>query len=161
MKTDRWLMVFAALLCLVTWRRWRAALPPPNETQMRIPSVRHSAIAIPSESLDVYLETIAANDPFRLSSRPAAVRFDARGDLTVPGAPAAVVASRPQLVVKGIVGGPPWQAIVDGLPGQPPGTIVAAGATFERLVVRAVSRDSVIVQGPDTTWTLTLNRPKP
>jgi hypothetical protein len=159
MKIERWLAVLAVLLCLTTWQRWRAALPPLGENQT-LPPVRRATAAIPTESLEVYLETIAGNDPFRLSNRPADVRFDSRGDV-VAVAPVAAVASRPQLVVKGIVGGPPWQAIVDGLPGQPPGTIVAPGTKFDQLVVRTVSRDSVIVQGPDTTWKLTLNRPKP
>jgi hypothetical protein len=161
MKIHGWLVVLTVLLCGATWQRWRAALPTSDANPTQMPAARPRTALIPAESLNVYQETITANDPFRLSNRPAVVRFDARGDVGVGGTPGPPVTTRPQLVVKGIVGGPPWQAIIDGLPGQPPGTIVTPGATFDQLVVRAVSRDSVIVQGPDTTWTLTLNRPKP
>jgi hypothetical protein len=59
-------------------------------------------------------------------------------------------------VLRGIVGGPPWQAIVDGIPGIPDGSVLKAGQTFEKYVIRSVSKDTVIVQGPDTTWHLTL-----
>jgi hypothetical protein len=57
-------------------------------------------------------------------------------------------------VLKAIIGGPPWQAVIDGIPGQPPGTIAGTGARFDKLVVRSVTRDTVVVQGPDTTWSL-------
>ena len=63
---------------------------------------------------------------------------------------------RPVLSLKGIVGGPPWQAIIDGIPGQPPGTVVRSGSSFDRLQVRDVMRDTVIVQLPDTVLVLTL-----
>jgi hypothetical protein len=62
------------------------------------------------------------------------------------------------MTLKAIVGGPPWQAVVDGIPGQAQGTIVRAGAAFDKLVARAVTRDSVIIQGPDTAWVLTFRR---
>jgi hypothetical protein len=61
---------------------------------------------------------------------------------------------RPTFALKAIVGGPPWSAVIDGIPGQAAGTVIRQGAQFEKLVVRSVTRDSVIIQGPDTTWVL-------
>jgi hypothetical protein len=104
-------------------------------------------------------DLIVSNDPFRLSNSAAAVRFDPNNENGVPGAPVmSPPPIRPNMTLKAIVGGPPWQAIVDGIPGQPPGTIVRVGAAFDKLVTRAVTRDSVIIQGPDTTWVLTFRR---
>ena len=101
-----------------------------------------------------------SNDAFRLANEPAAVRYDpnddARASRAAMAPPPAPI--RPTMTLKAIVGGPPWQAVVDGLPGRPPGTIVRVGASFDRLVARRVTRDSVFIQGPDTSWVLTFQR---
>ena len=117
---------------------------------------------VDDDSLAEAAANTAANDPFRLVNRPASVRYDAKleGGMGVPGL-AAYVPPRPQLFVKAIIGGPPWQAIVDGLPGQQPGMIVRTGNTFDKLTVRSVGRDTVVIQAPDTTWKLTLTRDRP
>ncbi|MGH7620563.1 MAG: hypothetical protein ACREPM_25385, partial [Gemmatimonadaceae bacterium] len=135
------------------WGRWtldtsgvpdRAGVP-----QLRAPTSR-----VDDDSLAAAEDAIVTNDPFRLSNSPPAVRYDPAAD----GPGAAVLAllpqPRPVLVLKAIVGGPPWQAVIDGLPGQPAGTVARAGSTYDRLVVRSVTRDSVVVQGADTLWVL-------
>lgn len=125
----------------------------------RIPAVASVAVAaVDDDSLSEAAANAAANDPFRLVNRPSSVRYDAHTEGGIGGAIQQFVPPRPQLVVKAIVGGPPWQAIVDGLPGQQPGTIVRSGSTFEKLTVRSVGRDTVVIQAPDTTWKLTLSR---
>ena len=63
---------------------------------------------------------------------------------------------RPQLMLKAIIGGPPWSAIVEGIPGQPGGIVITAGLTFDRIHIRAITRDTVVVQASDTTWKLTM-----
>jgi hypothetical protein len=68
---------------------------------------------------------------------------------------------RPTLVLRGIIGGPPWQAIVDGIPGQSAGAIVRQGMAFDAITIRTVTRDTVFVQSPDTSWKLTLARSAP
>lgn len=120
------------------------------------------AIAVDDDSLGEAAANTAANDPFRLVNRPSGVRYDAKTEGGV-GAPAAFVPPpvRPAFVLKAIVGGPPWQAVVDGIPGQQPGTIVRSGTTFDKLIVRSVGRDTVVIQAPDTTWKLTLSRGRP
>ncbi|MEO8623802.1 MAG: hypothetical protein ABI625_22165 [bacterium] len=113
---------------------------------------------VTDDSLTEAAGSMVANDPFRLVNRPSSIRFDARTEGGGPGSPPPSPPYRPSMTVKAIVGGPPWQAIVDGLPGQPPGTIVRSGSTFDKLIVRNVGRDTVVIQAPDTVWKLTLMR---
>jgi len=139
--------------------RWRAA----------VPAVRHqntsmgSTAAMPPDSLEATLaeaeDITTTNDPFRLANAPASVRFNPANENGGAASAAAVAPPvRPNMTLKAIVGGPPWQAIVDGIPGQPQGTVVRTGNAFDRLVARAVTRDSVVIQGPDTTWVLSFRR---
>jgi hypothetical protein len=62
------------------------------------------------------------------------------------------------LVLKAIVGGPPWQALIDGIPGQPIGAIAEQGKRFNGFLVKLVTADSVVVQGPDTSWVLSFRK---
>jgi hypothetical protein len=139
--------------------RWQNAAPSLAVAQSGS-RARVSAPAMPTsraDSVDDAAADVVENDPFRLSNAPAAVAFDPRrlGAASGGATVASARAPRPVLVVRAIVGGPPWAAVVDGIPGQPPGTIVRAGESFDRLRVRSVSRDAVVVQAPDTTWSLT------
>jgi hypothetical protein len=140
--------------------RWRTAAPEVVEQPLAIESSRRVADA---DSLEQQLsdaeDLIVTNDPFRLANAPASMRYDPNTDgVAVAGRVVAPPPPRPVMTLKAIVGGPPWQAVVDGLPGQPPGTVVRSGATFDKLVARAVTRDSVVIQGPDTTWVLSFRR---
>jgi hypothetical protein len=141
--------------------RWRAA----------VPAIRHQSTSMGAapwalaDSLEATLaeaeDLTVSNDPFRLANAPAAVRFNPSNENGSSGAIAMVAPPvRPNMTLKAIVGGPPWQAIVDGIPGQPQGTIVRAGNAFDKLVARAVTRDSVVIRGPDTTWVLSFRRPE-
>lgn len=75
-----------------------------------------------------------------------------------PSAPAAASPPRPRLVLRGVIGGPPWDAIIDGLPGRPAGTVVRDGESVGGFAIRVYSRDTVRVRGADTAWTLILGR---
>jgi len=137
--------------------RWQTSVPATTREPFAFGSG-------PSPSLDTLRAVLeeaenltVSNDPFRLANAPASVRYDPKSD-GVAAAPAAAPPVRPNLMLKAIVGGPPWQAVVDGIPGQPAGTIIRAGATFDKLIARAVTRDSVVIQGPDTTWVLSFRR---
>ena len=121
---------------------------------------RGSTTDSPTTDLDSVADAIVANDMFRLANAPASVRYDPNGERrgTATAASPRPAPVRPIMTLRAIVGGPPWQAVVDGIPGRAPGTIVRAGSEFDRLVARRVTRDSVIIQGPDTTWVLTFQR---
>jgi hypothetical protein len=122
---------------------------------------RHSTLASSTASMDdvsMYDQTtltraadsVIANDAFRTERRPARIAFGmppvTAGESTRP--------PRPQLTLGGIIGGPPWRAIVNGIPNHNGGTIVAPGDTLGGLRIRSIRRDVVVVQGQDTIWTL-------
>jgi hypothetical protein len=99
---------------------------------------------------------IVANNPFRLSRQPATVAYSP----ALEGlAPPTVRPPRPALMLLGIVGGPPWSAILEGIPGRDGSVMVRRGDSLGTLIVRSVGRDTVIINGADTTWRLTLKRP--
>jgi hypothetical protein len=138
----------------VAWLRWQQLATGGLPDRSGIASLRSSAPRIQADSLADAEDAIVTNDPFRLSNSPAAVRYDPASDGQIIGILAGPPQPRPTLVLKAIVGGPPWQAVIDGIPGQPPGTVARAGSRFDRFTVRVVTRDSVIVQGVDTSWVL-------
>jgi hypothetical protein len=150
------LLTIAAAMTTVAFLRWRTAVPAIITQRILFGTVANGA----NDSLDDALadaeEFTVSNDPFRLANAPSPIRFDAKED-RVAG-PAAIAVPRPHLSLKAIVG-PPWQAVIDGIPGQPAGTMVKTGAHFDKLVARVVTGDSVIMQGADTTWVLRFGRP--
>jgi len=92
-------------------------------------------------------------DPFRAARHPSPVAYrpDLEGAPPPPPRP-----PHPVLLLTGIIGGPPWQAVLEGVPGQEGSIVARRGDVFGSLVVRAVKRDTVIVTGMDTTWKLTV-----
>lgn len=152
----RLLLVATVVLAAVGARRWNHLPPLAAETLPTVAPLARVAATPSDDSLSAAGEAIVANDPFRLANAPAAVRYDPAAEDAAAGAGGYVAppAPRPRLVLKAIVGGPPWQAIIDGIPGQPAGTVVRAGNAFEKLTVTSVTRDEVVVHGMDTVWTL-------
>jgi len=147
-------LVGATLLLLVSatarWYRMDAldAAPAPNPI-----AIRRTSAALPDSMLQEAEDLAVSNDPFRLSNTPSDVRYDPATE-GGSGAKTPVAAVRPSFTLKAIIGGPPWHAVIDGIPGQPAGTVVRQGAQYDKLIVRTVSRDSVIIQAPDTSWIL-------
>ena len=106
-----------------------------------------------TDSLEKWGDRVAAGDPFRLERRPATVRYGAQ-----PEANPSPVGTRPALVLKGIIGGPPWEALLEGLPDRQGIVIAHRGDRFATLRIRAVSATGVTVEGADTTWHLTIRK---
>lgn len=154
---EKALFLFACMSTIGAGIRVLSAAGERAEFAPKSLAVSAERVAISDDSIGEAAGNAVANDPFRLANRPATMRFDARTEGAGPGAlpPPSV---RPAFVLKAIVGGPPWQAIVDGIPGQPMGTIVRTGVVFDKLTVRAITRDTVVIQAPDTTWKLTIKR---
>jgi hypothetical protein len=61
-----------------------------------------------------------------------------------------------RLRLKGLVGGPPWRAVLSGLPGVTGDRTVRAGERFEFLRILDIDAAGVSVAADDSTWTLTL-----
>lgn len=120
-------------------------------------------VATPARARDVTMydadvlqraaDSLVANDVFRIERKPSKVAFGAPQPNTVPPAPPKPII---QLVLGGVMGGPPWRAVLSGVPGRDGSVVVATGDTLGGLKVKSVRPDVVIVQGPDTTWTLTV-----
>ena len=144
--------IAALMLGIAAWRWQQSASVGAAAT--RITLARAPAQPIADSSLAEAEELAVTNDPFRLANTPPEVRFDPRDESVSAGRAASFLPPRPSFALKGIIGGPPWQAVIDGVPGQAPGVIVREGERFDQLLVRAVTRDSVVIQGPDTAWTL-------
>lgn len=135
-----------------------ALVRPTGSTRVRPAPVQVRTPPLSPRTLRAAAETTVDNDPFRLSNSPPDA--DAAPRTGAPK-PAPARPPHPTLVLKAITGGPPWQAIVAGMPGQSGDALVAPGATFGALTVQSITRDAVIVRAPDTTWTLSLKRSSP
>lgn len=164
--SDLLLFLSAAAILASAASRVRSAVagPPPDprstSTQYdasRTPPTLDDARARLTDDSTDYTGLIVDNDLFRLANAPSTVRYSPATEGM--GAPQVAVA-RPALSVKAIVGGPPWQAMIDGLPGASP-TLVRSGQLVGPLTVTAVGRDTVTVRGMDTTWKLTLHGSRP
>ena len=106
------------------------------------------------------LRTLVERNPFRASRRPAPVAYDPL--LAAGGGPmseAPPPPPRPPLSVSGIVWGRHPAAVLDGVPGTEPGTLVQPGDTIAGLRVVRITAATVTVRGYDTTWVLTLRQP--
>lgn len=161
---NRWrpeLLMLAATLAAgaIAARRW-FHLEPATETRRAIPAVAGASIlGFTRSALRAAAETTVANDPFRLSNEPPDIDASAQGNKIKLPAPSR--APRPILVLKAITGGPPWQAIVAGIPGQPGDALITPGSSYGALTVQSITRDTVVIRAADTTWNLSLKRSAP
>lgn len=121
----------------------RPRIPPPPEVSMFDDSLVSAATA-----------RVASHDPFRLDRHPTSVAFSTNPQST-PMAPAA---PKIQLALHGTIGGPPWQAILSGIPGHEGTVVLHAGDTLGGVLVRRVMRDSAVVRVKDSTWAVSLAR---
>lgn len=152
------LFLLATLLATGAVLRWRRALATAFDVGAQVTMIPPAEQVRPfsPDSLENAAHLTVVNDPFRLANAPSSVSF---ASTLVPSSGPVVPPPprvRPKLVVRAIIGGPPWSAVLDGIPGQQPGLVVSPGATYDQLHVKAIGRDTVVVVGPDTTWNLTM-----
>jgi hypothetical protein len=161
---ERLLWLVAAAAGVAAWTGSRAAAP--RTPRPRIPSMEAPA-APRSFGPAVLAEAgrrVVDGDAFRLERRPASAAFQRQvpglqpGGPGMPFTPPPAPKFRPPLALTGIVG-PPWQALLEGIPNQQGAVVVRQGESYGDLRIRIVRPDLVVVQGPDTTWRLTL-KPK-
>lgn len=157
---ERTLWTTAAAALVAAALGWRHAVPPVPRIPAARPASPTPLHAWWADSLTSAANTIVAADPFRLDRRPA----DAPYRVTLDGTsapPPPPKPTKPALALAGIVGGPPWTVLLDGVPGREGTVVVHRGDTLGGLTIRSAGRDKVVVQGFDTTWTLTLKHPWP
>jgi hypothetical protein len=63
----------------------------------------------------------------------------------------------PALELRGVTG-PPWRAVVRGLPGTQGDVVVRAGDRFEELMVMRIDARGVLAVWQDSTWVIGLGR---
>lgn len=114
--------------------------------------------ALPADSIARAAAALTSDNPFRFDRKPAGVPYQPELEGAPPPPPAPPKPPKPVLVLRGIVGGPPWDAMVEGIPDRQGPVLVRRGDTLGGLTIRAIRRDTVIIQGADTTWRLTIKR---
>jgi len=99
-------------------------------------------------------DSVASSDPFRLDRHSSGPTVDS----PVTPSPSAATAPPLLLELSGVIGGPPWRAIVSGIPGREAGVVVRAGDTLGGIRVRTIKRDTVVIRAGDSTMTLILKK---
>jgi hypothetical protein len=108
-----------------------------------------------SAALDSAVDDITDRNLFR----PERASAEEREGSPAPGSMAMIVpSSKPHLVLKGVLGGPPWDVVVEGVPGRDGAVVIRVGESVSGITVRAIRRDTAYVRGFDTTWALPLTR---
>jgi hypothetical protein len=133
----------------------RAARPRAGGPVMALPVVATKPAAPAGDALDSAVADIADRNLFRPERASAEEReSSAAAPAMAMGAPS----SKPHLVLKGVLGGPPWDAVLEGIPGREGAVVIRAGESVGGVSVRAIRRDTAYVRGFDTTWALPLSR---
>jgi hypothetical protein len=149
-----------ALVALVAGVRAHQASSEPAAPAPVVWTLPREADRPDPDSLVAAAHRVSRSDPFRLDRRPADVPFGATAAVGTPSPPAPGIA-RPKLSLSGTVGGPPWVALLDGVPGREGSVLLRVGDTLGGLKARAVTATTATISGFDTTWKLTLKRPWP
>jgi hypothetical protein len=154
--------LFVLAVCLAVGAVHRARPIVPVEVRVPVPpAAARSPAPMRPIATSTAVAAIVEGNPFRLSRRPALIRV---GQPIVAGLPTAVAPPpkvRPAMSVRAITGGPPWSALVEGLPQMNGATIVREGWQQGELTITSISRDTVVVAGRDTVWKLTMKRENP
>jgi hypothetical protein len=140
-----------ALASTAVWRVAGATGAPLGIAPVAV-GARGGAVA-DSDAVTDAMDAVLDANPFRFSrSTPAIV------SAATPAQPAAATGPRTPPTVKAILGGPPWQAVLSGVPGQPGEVVVLTGMRFGGILITSIMRDTVVVQVSDTTFRLTMKR---
>jgi hypothetical protein len=160
--TFRALLFGAGVAALVAARGWTHAQRddrPSLAASIAIPGGTPQRVSVvDTATLDSLTTAISDRDPFRLTREPSAVAYTTEPD----GAPLPAPRPRPPIMLSGIVG-PPWAALLEGIPGHEGTYLARIGDTVARapsalLIIRSITHDTVVVRGADTTWRLTVRR---
>jgi len=122
-----------------------------------LPAVGVAPARANPDSLESAVEEIAARNLFRPERTSADEQSHTGPSMAMTMMPQPP-SSKPRLLLRGVLGGPPWDAIIEGIPGREGSVVLRAGQSLGGVTVRAVRRDTAWARGFDTTWTLTLAR---
>jgi hypothetical protein len=94
--------------------------------------------------------------PFRLGRRPPSERYGAPTQSVAPLPPPQ---PKPQLALSGVLWGREPAAIVEGVPGQEAPVVLRQGESIGPFRLIRIEPGKAVIQGLDTTWTLTVREP--
>ena len=103
------------------------------------------------------IDDLRRRDPFRPDHQPTTARYDPYAP-AVPVSAAPPPTARPAVALAGIAG-PPWYAVIEGVPGREGGVLLAVGDSAGGVRLLRINSDTATVAGFDTTWVLTPRRP--
>jgi hypothetical protein len=146
------LVALSLALPLAASEIWRE-LPSGNVTESRghrpnVVSEDNRIMVTPRKRTDIM------RNPFRADGRMIPPKEPSQAPTLAEPAPRAVY----ELHLKGLVGGPPWTAIIAGLPGVSGDRSVRLGERFRELLILEITADGVRIGGGDSTWTLSLKQ---
>lgn len=146
----------AALASVVAWSDAIPAGPRPAPA----PRTASDAPApVDTARLATAARVIRDRNPFRLERQPTDTAFDPWAPVEPVGTVAAPPAPpRPHLTLVGILGGPPWHALLRGIPGREAGVILRLGEEAGGIRLEKLHADTARLAGLDTTWVLTLRQ---
>lgn len=146
-----WLVAIAAFAS-GAWR-WHHGSVHTAASEIQLPAADENPVRIERAALLRAAVATTRRNPFRLDRRSSAVPYSADPPATLTE----VAAVRAIPLLMGIVG-PPYQAILGGIPGRDGSIVVRQGDTLATLRVRRLSRDTLVLAAPDTVWILTVRR---
>jgi hypothetical protein len=153
--------VLASVGVVGSVRAWLTMWPSaPPETR---PFAKAPAMPATFDTAATYsaATVLQSHDPFRFQHRPSQNRLDPwkQDQQAATGGPSPP--ARPVLAMTGLVGGPPWTVLIEGIPGYESGLLMALGQKTGGIALRALRGDTAILSGLDTTWVLTPRRVLP
>jgi hypothetical protein len=145
----------ALIACVAAWAWHEGGDYPPIELERQLARSVESPKPRSTTDLLEATEAVIRTNPFRANRRPSSLPFGEEPpleyDLHTPE-----ISAKPELALVGLTGGPPWEALVAGLPGQEGAVLFREGDVIAGFLVARITRDSAEVQGLDTTWVLRL-----
>jgi hypothetical protein len=129
-----------------------APVPVPPAAQGSVGHASAAALARAQASL-------VRRNPFRINHSPAIIRVGQAAERITVDTPAGPLPPvRPELLVRAIVGGPPWSALVERLPTSSGAVVVREGDVFGTLTIGVITRDTLALIERDSVWKFAVHR---
>lgn len=152
LERSLWFGAFATLCFTVVSNRAHSTTPYDPHHSRSQPD--RGVTMFDEDTLTAAAERTVQSDPFRADRHPASVPFS----MTPAGSSAPLIPAGPPLriALRGTIGGPPWRAILSGIPGHDGTVLLSPGDSLGGILVRRVTRDSAVVRLKDSTWAVAI-----
>jgi len=151
------LITIGAVAVIGTVIAWATAIPESPIAESSIAPGTAAPAAVDTVALGAAATRLRQRDPFRLERKPTDVRYNPWEPVVTVAAPTAARV-RPPLTLAGLLGGPPWNALIEGIPGRENGVLLQLGDSANGVRFVALRGDTVVLAAFDTTWSLTARR---